>query len=98
MFHHGCGMGLEGIISKRRDAPYRSGRSPHWIKVKPERTGCNAHFRIRVIARTWRRGPVLEVEPTVPDVVESSWADPKPTSDWQPTYWPGCRMAGIPAD
>jgi len=27
-------MGLEGIVSKRRDAPYRSGRSPHWIKVK----------------------------------------------------------------
>ena len=26
--------GLEGIVSKRRDALYRSGRSPHWIKVK----------------------------------------------------------------
>jgi ATP-dependent DNA ligase len=27
-------MGLEGIVSKRRDRPYRSGRSPDWIKVK----------------------------------------------------------------
>jgi bifunctional non-homologous end joining protein LigD len=27
-------MGLEGIVSKRIDAPYRSGRSPHWVKVK----------------------------------------------------------------
>jgi hypothetical protein len=27
-------VGLEGIVSKRRDAPYRSGRSPHWHKVK----------------------------------------------------------------
>jgi bifunctional non-homologous end joining protein LigD len=27
-------MGLEGIVSKRRDAPYRSGRCPDWIKVK----------------------------------------------------------------
>jgi bifunctional non-homologous end joining protein LigD len=34
MFRQACAMGLEGIVSKRRDAPYRSGRSPHWIKVK----------------------------------------------------------------
>jgi hypothetical protein len=27
-------MGLEGLVSKHRDRPYRGGRSPHWIKVK----------------------------------------------------------------
>jgi bifunctional non-homologous end joining protein LigD len=27
-------MGLEGIVSKRKDSPYRSGRSPHWLKMK----------------------------------------------------------------
>jgi hypothetical protein len=26
-------MGLEGVVSKRRDAPYRSGRSKTWLKV-----------------------------------------------------------------
>jgi bifunctional non-homologous end joining protein LigD len=26
--------GLEGIVSKRRDAPYRSGESRDWVKVK----------------------------------------------------------------
>jgi bifunctional non-homologous end joining protein LigD len=26
--------GLEGIVSKRADSPYRSGRRPEWIKVK----------------------------------------------------------------
>ena len=26
IFHHACKMGLEGIVSKRRDFPYRSGR------------------------------------------------------------------------
>jgi ATP-dependent DNA ligase len=26
--------GLEGMVSKRSDRPYRGGRSPHWIKVK----------------------------------------------------------------
>jgi bifunctional non-homologous end joining protein LigD len=34
IFRHVCGLGLEGIVSKRRDAPYRSGRCPDWLKVK----------------------------------------------------------------
>ena len=28
------GMHLEGVVSKRRDAPYRSGKKCDWIKVK----------------------------------------------------------------
>ena len=27
-------MGLEGIVSKRRDQHYRSGKNPGWVKVK----------------------------------------------------------------
>jgi ATP-dependent DNA ligase len=34
MFAHACKLGLEGIVSKRRAAPYRSGRSKAWLKVK----------------------------------------------------------------
>jgi bifunctional non-homologous end joining protein LigD len=34
LFRHACLMGLEGLVSKHRDRPYRGGRSPHWIKVK----------------------------------------------------------------
>jgi bifunctional non-homologous end joining protein LigD len=33
-FQHACRVGLEGIIAERRDRPYRSGRSPDWIKIK----------------------------------------------------------------
>ncbi len=29
-----CKLGLEGIIAKRRDAPYRSGRGGEWRKIK----------------------------------------------------------------
>ena len=29
-----CQLGLEGIVSKKLDAPYRSGPSKTWIKVK----------------------------------------------------------------
>ena len=27
-------MGIEGMVSTRADAPYRSGRSPAWLKTK----------------------------------------------------------------
>jgi hypothetical protein len=27
-------VGCEAIVSKRLGSPYRSGRSPHWVKVK----------------------------------------------------------------
>jgi bifunctional non-homologous end joining protein LigD len=34
LLKHACEIGLEGIISKRRDAPYRPGRGGDWIKTK----------------------------------------------------------------
>src|SRR5262245_14629685 len=34
LMDHACAMGLEGIVAKRRDKPYRSGRSKDWIKIK----------------------------------------------------------------
>ena len=34
VFRHACKLGLEGIVSKRKDSPYRSGRSPDWLKMK----------------------------------------------------------------
>lgn len=34
LFRAAVGMGLEGIVSKRRDRPYQAGRSKEWIKVK----------------------------------------------------------------
>ncbi len=34
VFERLCKQGLEGIVSKRTDAPYRSGRSRNWLKIK----------------------------------------------------------------
>ena len=34
MFRHACKLGLEGIVSKRKGSPYRSGRSHDWLKFK----------------------------------------------------------------
>ena len=34
IFKHACKLGCEGIVSKRLGSLYKSGRSPHWVKVK----------------------------------------------------------------
>jgi bifunctional non-homologous end joining protein LigD len=34
VFAHACRLGAEGIVSKRIDSPYRSGRYSAWIKVR----------------------------------------------------------------
>ena len=34
LFEAACNMGLEGLVSKRADRPYRAGRSKDWIKIK----------------------------------------------------------------
>jgi bifunctional non-homologous end joining protein LigD len=34
-----CSQGWEGVIAKRRDAPYEHKRSKHWLKMKCELTG-----------------------------------------------------------
>jgi bifunctional non-homologous end joining protein LigD len=34
LFQQACKLGLEGIVSKKLSAPYRSGRSTEWLKIK----------------------------------------------------------------
>jgi bifunctional non-homologous end joining protein LigD len=34
LFRAACRMGLEGLVSKRRDRPYQAGRSKYWVKIK----------------------------------------------------------------
>lgn len=34
LLRHVCRLGLEGVVSKTTDAPYRSGRGKGWIKTK----------------------------------------------------------------
>jgi bifunctional non-homologous end joining protein LigD len=48
VFKRACGLGLEGIISKRADDRYRSGRTQSWLKVK-----CGLEQEFVIIG--WRR-------------------------------------------
>lgn len=34
LLEHACELGLEGIIAKHEDRPYRSGRTGDWLKIK----------------------------------------------------------------
>ena len=45
LFRKACEFGLEGLVSKRADRPYRGGRSKDWIKVKNR--GHQAFDRVR---------------------------------------------------
>jgi bifunctional non-homologous end joining protein LigD len=51
VFRHACKLGLEGIVSKRKDSAYRSGRSPDWLKMK----NANAPALKREAEEDWGR-------------------------------------------
>ena len=53
IFRHACALGAEGIVAKRRDRPYRSGRCVDWVKIKnPGCAGGDAHHGVGVMAPT----------------------------------------------
>jgi bifunctional non-homologous end joining protein LigD len=47
IFQQACKLGLEGIVSKRLSAPYRSGPSRDWLKIK--NPGSPAMIRAREV-------------------------------------------------
>ena len=38
MYEQVCALGLEGVVAKRSDSRYRSGRSPDWVKLRALKT------------------------------------------------------------
>jgi ATP-dependent DNA ligase len=49
VFAHACKMGLEGIVSKRKNSTYRSGPSRDWLKVKNPASPA----MLRIADRAW---------------------------------------------
>jgi bifunctional non-homologous end joining protein LigD len=39
LYDRAVGMGLEGIVAKQADSPYKSGRSDLWLKIRADKTG-----------------------------------------------------------
>jgi bifunctional non-homologous end joining protein LigD len=38
LYDQAVGLGLEGIVAKKSDAPYKSGRSDLWLKIRADKT------------------------------------------------------------
>ncbi len=39
LYDQAVGLGLEGIVAKKADSPYKSGRSDNWLKIRADKTG-----------------------------------------------------------
>jgi bifunctional non-homologous end joining protein LigD len=46
IFEHACKLGFEGIVSKHRAHPYRSGPSKSWLKIKNPTAPGMLRFRV----------------------------------------------------
>lgn len=55
MLDAACQMGLEGIVSKRRDCPYRAGKGDSWRKAK-----CRPDAEF--VIGGWRQAPLSKFE------------------------------------
>jgi DNA ligase D-like protein (predicted ligase) len=55
LFREACRKGLEGVIAKRADSPYRGGRSRDWLKLK-----CHAEQELVIGGFTAPRGSRTE--------------------------------------
>src|SRR5262249_58001288 len=77
VLENACRLSLEGIVSKRADAPYRSGRNRDWIKSKcthrqefviagyvPSTTGANAIGSL--VLGVYAKAKPLDVWPVCP--------------------------------
>ena len=51
-------MGLEGIVAKRRDSRYRSGRCREWIKVKNPAHPAIERAMLIALTKRVRRRPI----------------------------------------
>ena len=58
LFRHACMLGLEGLVSKRNDRPYRAGVSPNWVRVKKPEPPAMA--RVKDAMRPILRGKHLD--------------------------------------
>jgi bifunctional non-homologous end joining protein LigD len=59
VYEHACKMGLEGIVAKRLDLPYRSGRSRCWIKIRNPKAPAMLRIERELLTGTIRKASPL---------------------------------------
>jgi hypothetical protein len=53
VFRHACKLGLEIIVSKRKDSPYRSGRSPDCTFALADPVSPTEAGKIKAALQVW---------------------------------------------
>ena len=95
-------MGLEGIVSKRKDSPYRSGRSKDWLKMK--NPACEAVKReaeddwgaaMTTLTLRYQRGHFTV---SGPDVEMGKFDTRREARDWCAQNYPGSPIREYGAD
>jgi ATP-dependent DNA ligase len=71
-FAHACRLGLEGIVAKRRDRPYRSGRCADWIKVKNRAHPSLARAELIVLSKQRQARRIARAIARLPELLEKS--------------------------
>jgi ATP-dependent DNA ligase len=73
VFEHACKLGLEGIVSMRRDKPYQHGRSRAWLKIKNP----SSPAMLPGVGAAWPRGSQVADFKGVVDGIERDYANAK---------------------
>ena len=72
LFAAACKLGLEGIVSKKLDAPYRSGPAKSWIKIKNPKAPAAIRLSRGLLfksAEFYARGATYKVAPQITHMV-----------------------------
>ena len=59
LFRVACNMGLEGIVSKRRDCAYAPGKCRHWVKTKNPTHPAYSRVRDQLLVTRSRKSRTL---------------------------------------
>ena len=88
-FRHAWRVGLEGIVSKRKNSTYRSGRSPIWVKMKnPAREPYAGEEEWVITVLTMRREHG-EFVVTGPDIHPVKFRTRREARDWCVRHYSG---------
>jgi bifunctional non-homologous end joining protein LigD len=67
LFRAACRLGLEGLVSKHRDRPYRGGRQKFWIKVKNRSHPAASGIKARAPSDVAKSAPQGKARPAPPN-------------------------------
>jgi bifunctional non-homologous end joining protein LigD len=90
VYQAACRMGLEGIVSKRIEAPYKSGKVKTWLKIKnPDAPGAMRFAQLTKILDAFVTGAPAgnnntgpHLPQAVPNVSGKAHSDDSPTALW----------------